>query len=81
MTHSYRPFAPAAMRRSVPLDQGLADADAVVILTGHTAVDYARVVDRMRVVVDAVNVTSHLSDASDRVIRLGAPMPASLAGD
>ncbi|MCB0235304.1 MAG: UDP-N-acetyl-D-glucosamine dehydrogenase, partial [Anaerolineae bacterium] len=67
--------------RSVPLDQGLADADAVVILTGHTAVDYARVVDRMRVVVDAVNVTSHLSDASDRVIRLGAPMPASLAGD
>ena len=67
--------------RSVPLDQGLADADAVVILTGHTDVDYARVVSQVRVVVDAVNVTGGLAGASDRVIRLGAPMPTSLANE
>ena len=63
----------------MPLDQGLAAADAAVILTGHSAVDYARVVSEVRVVVDAVNVTGGLAGASDRVIRLGAPMPASLA--
>ncbi len=64
--------------RSVSLDHGLAAADAVVILTGHSAVDYARVVREVRVVVDAVNVTGGLAGASDRVIRLGAPMPVSL---
>ena len=64
--------------RSVSLDHGLAAADAVVILTGHSAVDYARVVREVRVVVDAVNVTGGLAGASDHVIRLGAPMPASL---
>jgi len=64
--------------RSIPLDEGLNAADAVVIVTGHTAVDYAQVVSRVRVVIDAVNVTGQLADAADHVIRLGAPMPASL---
>ena len=64
--------------RSISLDEGLNAADAVVILTGHTTVDYAQVVSRVRVVVDAVNVTGEVAEAAGRVIRLGAPMPVSL---
>lgn len=61
---------------STPLAAGLAAADAVVIITGHSNVDYAQVVAGCPVVVDAVNVTSALPAGAGRVIRLGAPMPA-----
>ena len=61
---------------SVPLDEGLARADVVAIITGHRNVDYAEVVARSRIVVDAVNVTATLTNESNRIIRLGAPMPA-----
>ena len=61
---------------SVPLDEGLAHADVVAIITGHRNVDYAEVVARSRIVIDAVNVTAALTDENNRIIRLGAPMPA-----
>jgi UDP-N-acetyl-D-glucosamine dehydrogenase len=61
---------------SVPLTEGLARADVVAIITGHHAVDYAEVAARARVVVDAVNATAALPDEANRIIRLGAPMPA-----
>ncbi len=61
---------------SVSVDEGLSRADVVAIITGHRNVDYAEVVARSRIVVDAVNVTAELPDADNRIIRLGAPMPA-----
>jgi UDP-N-acetyl-D-glucosamine dehydrogenase len=50
---------------SVPLtDQALAEADAVVIVTDHTWVDYASVLEHAAVVVDARHVTALLLDES-----------------
>ncbi len=50
---------------SVPLvDQALTEADVVVIVTDHTDVDYARVLERAAVVVDARHVTAALLEGS-----------------
>jgi UDP-N-acetyl-D-glucosamine dehydrogenase len=52
-------------RFSVPLtDAELARADAVVIVTDHTAVDYQRVVDLAALVVDTRNATAGLVGGS-----------------
>jgi UDP-N-acetyl-D-glucosamine dehydrogenase len=64
-----------AVMESVPLDNGLATADAVVIITGHSAVNYAAVVEQAKVVIDAVNVTAGLPNSVGKVLLLGAPMP------
>ena len=64
------PFVPdlaedGANLSSVALtDQALTEADAVVIVTDHTDVDYARVLERAVVVVDARHVTAALLDES-----------------
>ena len=59
---------------SVPLgDETLASADCVVILAGHRAIRYERVVQKARAVVDTVNATHGLSGTA-RVVRVGAPM-------
>lgn len=48
-------------RASVELtDIALADADAVVIITDHTVLDYQRVVDVATAVVDTRNATAGL---------------------
>ncbi|HRI55947.1 MAG: nucleotide sugar dehydrogenase [Anaerolinea sp.] len=62
---------------STPLAAGLAAADAVAIITGHTSLDYRQVVEGCPVVIDAVNVTRTLADCNGQVIRLGAPLPAA----
>ena len=50
---------------SVPLtDQALTEADAVVIVTDHTDIDYARVLEQAAVVVDARHATAALLDES-----------------
>ena len=67
---------PEARLESVPLLPSLEQADLVAILTGHTGIDYADVVQRAKIVVDAVNVTAGLAGSNGRVIRLGAPLPA-----
>ncbi len=54
-------------------EQVLAGADCVVILAGHQAVDYLKVVQHGRLVVDAVNAT-HGLDGSAQVVRVGAPL-------
>jgi UDP-N-acetyl-D-glucosamine dehydrogenase len=65
------PFVPqlaedGAPLLSVPLtDQALTDADAVVIVTDHTDIDYARVLERAQVVVDARHVTAAFLDEGD----------------
>jgi UDP-N-acetyl-D-glucosamine dehydrogenase len=55
----------------------LAAADCVVIVAGHKVVDYARVVQHARVVVDTVNAAHGLRGTA-RVVRVGAPLPASM---
>jgi UDP-N-acetyl-D-glucosamine dehydrogenase len=54
-------------------DDLLAAADCVVIIAGHTSVDYTRVVQKARLLVDTVNVTQGLV-GSAQILRLGAPL-------
>ncbi len=54
---------------SVDLDDALlASADCVLILVGHSAIDYARVLDRSSFVFDAVNATA--GTARPNLVRL-----------
>lgn len=64
-----------AVMESVALADGLAAADAVVIITGHGGVDYAAVVEQAPIVIDAVNVTAGLPNTAGKVLLLGAPLP------
>jgi UDP-N-acetyl-D-glucosamine dehydrogenase len=60
---------------SVPLSAAaLREADAVIILTAHSAVDFALVTREARILIDTTPVT-RLAGRSD-VWRLGAPPPA-----
>jgi len=55
----------------VALTDALLDAaDAVVIITDHAAVDYQRVADRARLIVDSRNVTAALRASRARVVTL-----------
>jgi len=51
-------------------DKEISAADAVVIVTDHTSVDYQRVVDRAAVVVDTRNATAKLSKGKGRIVSL-----------
>jgi UDP-N-acetyl-D-glucosamine dehydrogenase len=51
-----------------PLDDVLADADVVLIVTAHPGIDHADVVDRSRVVVDLRGVTR--AQQAENVLRL-----------
>ncbi|HEY74704.1 MAG TPA: nucleotide sugar dehydrogenase [Thermoflexia bacterium] len=63
-----------AVLESVPLtDEELAAADCVAIVTGHRSLDYDRVVQQARVVVDCCNATRRTASGRARVVRLGAP--------
>jgi UDP-N-acetyl-D-glucosamine dehydrogenase len=56
---------------SVPLsDKELTNADAVVIVTDHTVVDYQRVIHLARVVVDTRNATAKLAKGKGRIVSL-----------
>ncbi len=68
-------YRPNCTLDSVPLtDEELASADCVVIVTGHRSVDYARVVQKARRVVDCCNATRG-TPPDRRVVRLGTPFP------
>jgi UDP-N-acetyl-D-glucosamine dehydrogenase len=49
-------------------DAALTSADAVVIITDHSSIDYQRVVDLSRVVVDTRNATAGLVKSADMAI-------------
>jgi UDP-N-acetyl-D-glucosamine dehydrogenase len=49
----------------------LAQVDCVVIVTGHTEVDYDQVVEHARLVIDTVNATRQVRNKRDKIIRLG----------
>jgi UDP-N-acetyl-D-glucosamine dehydrogenase len=53
--------------RSVELDAAVASADAVVIVTDHDAVDYAKVVADARLVVDTRNATRNVLTGRDKI--------------
>jgi UDP-N-acetyl-D-glucosamine dehydrogenase len=62
------------VRRGVELsDQMLQWSDAVVIVTDHTNVDYQRVVNVARLVVDTRNVTAGTMSGAARVVGLASP--------
>ena len=54
--------------QAVELQRGLEEADVVVIVTDHSAYDYADVVARSRMVVDTRNATRGL--ASEKILKL-----------
>jgi UDP-N-acetyl-D-glucosamine dehydrogenase len=73
------PFVPelredGVTRTGVPLsDPELQAADCVVIVTDHSSVDYARVVEQASLVVDTRNATAGLRASG--VVRLSGPHP------
>ena len=59
--------------RSVELtDKEITGADAVVIVTDHTAVDYQRVVKLAGVIVDTRNATARLAKGKGRIVSLAS---------
>jgi UDP-N-acetyl-D-glucosamine dehydrogenase len=62
--------------KSVDLtDKELSGADAVVIITDHSTVDYQRVVKLARVIVDTRNATAKLTKGKGRIVSLASPSP------
>jgi UDP-N-acetyl-D-glucosamine dehydrogenase len=54
-------------------DAAVEQADCVLIVTGHSQLDYARVIDHAALVVDSCNVTFKLAANHDKlIVRLGA---------
>jgi UDP-N-acetyl-D-glucosamine dehydrogenase len=53
-------------------DMEIERADAVVIITDHSSVDYQRVVDRAGVVVDTRNATAKLAKGKGRIVSLAS---------
>ncbi|MDQ3516499.1 MAG: nucleotide sugar dehydrogenase [Gemmatimonadota bacterium] len=72
------PYVPAIredghVRMGIELtDKELQRADAVVIITDHSSVDYQRVLDLAAVIVDTRNVTARLSSAKGRIVSLSS---------
>jgi UDP-N-acetyl-D-glucosamine dehydrogenase len=56
--------------RSVPVDVAFSEFDAVVIVTDHTAVDYARLLREATIVVDTRDALRGVSGDKAKVIRL-----------
>lgn len=68
------PFVPALddhLLESVELsDDELAGADAIVVVTAHSGIDYERIVERGSCVVDLRNATGNLGKRSEHVVKL-----------
>jgi len=56
-TDSYAPELPQHGLASVALDGAVADADCVAVVTAHSGIDYPRLAERARLVVDFRNAT------------------------
>ncbi len=58
---------------SIPLDDvALSEADCVIIVAGHSNVDYARVANKARLVIDCCNATANVQQGREKIILLGA---------
>jgi UDP-N-acetyl-D-glucosamine dehydrogenase len=51
-------------------DKNLAAADCVLILTDHSAVDYQRVVDQAKLVVDTRNATKEVENNREKIVKI-----------
>lgn len=51
-------------------DQALETADCVLILTAHSAVDYERVVEKARLVVDTRNATKDVQNNREKIVKI-----------
>lgn len=62
------------MMRSVDLtDSLIAEADCVLIVTGHSQYDYQHIADTARLVVDSCNATRHVRAIEGRIFKIGRP--------
>jgi UDP-N-acetyl-D-glucosamine dehydrogenase len=52
---------------SAPLEQGVADADVVVIATDHDSIDYQKLVRDAKLVIDTRNATRNVTFGKDKV--------------
>jgi UDP-N-acetyl-D-glucosamine dehydrogenase len=66
------PDASGVTRQSSELDELLAWADAIVVVTAHAAIDWGRVYERAALVVDTVDSSRGHAVADRQVLRLGA---------
>lgn len=73
------PFVPVIMPHggskihleSIPLtDAALADADCILILTDHSIIDYNRVVEKAKIVVDTRNATKNVVNNRDKILKI-----------
>ena len=55
---------------SVELDPAVASSDCVVVVTNHSAIDYADLVDRAKLVVDFRNATGTAGRGNAKVVKL-----------
>jgi UDP-N-acetyl-D-glucosamine dehydrogenase len=67
------PFVPSmqvadAAYKSVPVDSAVGNADCVVIITDHSGVDYAKVLDQAKLIVDTRNALKKFD--SPKIVRL-----------
>jgi UDP-N-acetyl-D-glucosamine dehydrogenase len=51
-------------------DQALQDADCVLILTDHSAIDYQRVVDQAKLVVDTRNASKVVENNREKIVKI-----------
>lgn len=59
---------------SMPLSEKLLrEQDCVVIVAGHSLYDYASIVTRVPLIVDAVDATKHVTSNRDKIVRIGVP--------
>jgi len=59
-----------SMENTPLTDELLEECDLVVVLTDHAAVDYTRVVERSKCVLDTRNATKAVADAREKVVLL-----------
>jgi len=45
------------------LEQGLTEADCTIIITDHSSIDYQKVVDKAKLVVDTRNATKGINNS------------------
>ena len=64
--------AAGVVREETPLDELLAWADALVVVTAHREIDWTAVYDRAELVVDTVDSSAGRSTRDRQVLRLGA---------
>ena len=54
--------------KRIPLEQGLTEADCTIIITDHSLIDYQKVVDNAKLVIDTRNATKGINNS--KVIKL-----------